>query len=464
MISHRSYRQAKRSVTAVALAMLVALLLPALSAAAQGVSDSSGPVPAETSVSLNVPGFDASLGELVSVDLIVSGSFEARVLSASNPINDIADVIVLSEIDVCAHQVPAGETTTYLGCLGTGDLTTIFFTADVLREAFTAVGPRSATSGGGAGVASGAGSMTLLDPGALAPFLDAKGLDFAASSTVRSEATANGHFGEVSVETLADITISAQYGYIALSLDAANGTYVVTNTGNTRMVEIDVTNSAGETVCSIYALDPGAAEGCTGSASGAVGASGAAWLNRSIRVSSSVSTSTQADSAAVVAATQNSVPAADTPGAFGFASADIQPSTQATATNLAPGAGAAAVPTNDDASSDASTTAATTAATTVADSAPAAEAPPAAANPAAAAPAPSASVASAASTEEETEPKEAPSPASSTGSVVRVAYQEDSAPFLAYTGGDAESSAMLGLTLSGLGLVLFAASRAVRKR
>jgi hypothetical protein len=97
MISHRSHRQGHRSFAVLGLALLVALLLPALSAAAQEVSDSSGAVPAEQSVSLSVAGFDSSIGELAQVDLIVSANLESRVSSLTSAVGYTADVIVTSE-------------------------------------------------------------------------------------------------------------------------------------------------------------------------------------------------------------------------------------------------------------------------------------------------------------------------------------------------------------------------------
>lgn len=465
MISHRSHRLKHRSLAVAALATLVALLLPALSAAAQEVADSSGSVPAEQSVSLSIPGFDSSIGELAQVDLVVSGSFEGRVESVTSRMGYVSDIIVTSEVDVCAHEVPAGDETTYFGCLGTGGHTTVFFTADVVGEAFVAMAPGQTATGSEVTVGSGAGSITLLDPAAFASFVDKKAITFAAASTTRAEATTNGSgYHDVSVETLTDITVSAQYGYIALDLAATGATYTVTNTGNMRMVDINVIDSAGDKVCSVYALAPNASETCTGNAAGgAVTVSGAAGLNPAVRTTAGATGAGSASAA--TSATQNSIPATVAPtqadGAFGFASVDIQPSVQA----------AAITPANDDAA--ASAPAASTSATAAASNPPAAaaasaaEAPPvAAAHPAAATESATAPAAPATNSTPDVEPADdsSPSPAASSGSVVRVAYSEDNAPFLAYTGGDAGSSAILGFMLTGLGLVFFAASRAVRER
>lgn len=271
-------------VAASAILLLALALTPVASAqnstapTGTGGSDSTGRQLTDFTAELNVAGFDSSLGELAAAELTISGSYDGQVLQITNQSGGTADFVVETNVRLCADAMASGATINYAGCAASATSTTVMFDTGIVQETFQDLPAGAVSASAVPGSALDAHSTVVLDPTALAGFVDAASVTFGVATLAGFEALGGGGNSTVQVETFADVTLTVAYQYIALDVvkmtngvdtavvtpgDPVEWTYDVTNTGNTGIENVAVVDDLEGDVCVIAAIAPGATERCT---------------------------------------------------------------------------------------------------------------------------------------------------------------------------------------------------------
>lgn len=281
----RQITDTRHFIVAVLAASLLALSFSPLAAAqdgsdpAHGGTDSTGRQLTDFAAELSVPGFDSSLGELAAVDLIVSGSYDGQVLQILNQSGGIADFLVETNVRLCADAMPTGGALTYAGCAAsaTAGSASVVFDTGVVQESFVQMPAGAVSASAVPGAAVDAQGTVVLDPAALADFVDVNAITFGVATLAGFEALGGGGNSTVQVETFADVTLTVAYQYISLDVvkltngvdravvvpgDAVEWTYDVTNTGNAAIENVAVVDDLEGDICVIAAIAPGATERC----------------------------------------------------------------------------------------------------------------------------------------------------------------------------------------------------------
>ena len=323
-----------------ALSFLALALTPLASAqgtaapGGDGGSDSTGRQLTDFTAELNVPGFDSSLGELAAAELTISGSYDGQVLQITNQSGGTADFLVETNVRLCADAIASGATIDYAGCAASASSTTVMFDTGIVQESFQQLPAGAVSASAVPGSALDAHSTVVLDPAALAGFVDATSVTFGVATLAGFEALGGGGNSTVQVETFADVTLSVAYQYISLDVvkmtngvdtavvapgDAVEWTYDVTNTGNAGIENVAVVDDLEGDVCVIATIAPGATERCT--LTGVAGdapytniatATGTAVINPAVTTSADDPSSyLQPDPTAVPTATPTAVPTTD---------------------------------------------------------------------------------------------------------------------------------------------------------
>lgn len=302
--------------TTVALALAFALFaLPTLAASAQSGSDSTGLQPTGYIGQVSVPGFDSSLGELVSAELALSARSQSQVLQLTNLSGSAASLSATTSVQLCA-ALSAGLSS-YWECAAPGPAT-VTFESWVDHGTFGEL-KHGRSTGGSANSAHEATTVTVLDPFALASFTDVDSIDFGIATL--SESHTSGGYANVTAQTSTDVTLRVSYDYAAVEIETlTNGedgieldagesvdyTYNVTNTGTTTLRDVSVVDDTLGQVCTVRTLFAGQAESC--SVSGVASAdqrnvgtvTATSGVNTAVAVSASDSTSHTVVGAAVV--------------------------------------------------------------------------------------------------------------------------------------------------------------------
>ncbi|MEM7096386.1 MAG: choice-of-anchor E domain-containing protein [Actinomycetota bacterium] len=252
-------------------------LAPGVSAQDSGGDDATGIRLTDFTETLSIPGFDGSLGVLAAAELTISGEYEGRVLRIVNQSGGQADFLVSTNVQLCVG-LSGGGAPTYADCQAGAASTTVMFETDVVQESFAAMAPGGTGQSATPGSAQESQTLTILDPAALTTFIDTPAIDFGVATLAGFEALGGGGNSTVQVETFADVALSIRYQYISLDVaKATNGlstatvtpgdpvewTYDVTNTGNTELVDVAVTDDQEGDVCTIASIAVGATERCT---------------------------------------------------------------------------------------------------------------------------------------------------------------------------------------------------------
>lgn len=273
--------------TAIALAATVLLGLGLGDASAQGTtapadggggSDSTGRQLTDFNADLDVPGFDSSLGDLAAAELTISGSYDGQVIQILNQSGGTADFVVSTNVRLCVDPISAGTAGSYSSCAASASSTTVMFDTGVVQESFDALPAGAAGASAVPGSALDASTTVVLAPDALAAFVDAPSVTFGVATLAGFEALGGGGNSTVQVETYADVTLSVSYQYVSLDVvkltngvdtavvtpgDAVEWTYDVTNTGNTAVSGVAVTDDLEGDVCVIAMILPSATESCS---------------------------------------------------------------------------------------------------------------------------------------------------------------------------------------------------------
>ena len=276
----------RRLCVAVLAASLLALSFSPLAAAQDGAgagdggSDSTGRQLTDFTAELNVPGFDSTLGELAAAELTISGSYDGQVLQITNQSGGIADFVVETNVRLCADALSAGSALTYASCAAsaTSTSTSVMFDTGVVQESFTQLPAGAVSASAAPGTALDAQGTVVLDPAALAGFVDVDAITFGVATLAGFEALGGGGNSTVQVETFADVTLTVAYQYISLDVvkltngvdtavvapgDAVEWTYDITNTGNAGIENVAVVDDLEGDVCVIATIAPGATERCS---------------------------------------------------------------------------------------------------------------------------------------------------------------------------------------------------------
>ena len=243
-----------------------------------GGSDSTGRQLTDFVAELNVPGFDGSLGELAAAELTITGTYDGQVLQITNQSGGTADFVVSTHVRLCADPDQDAVAMTYAACAASATSTTVMFDTGVVQENFDQLLPGAASASAIPGTALNAHSTVVLDPAALATFVDASSVSFGVATLAGFEALGGGGNSTVQVETFADVTLTVAYQYINLDVvkltngvdtavvapgDAVEWTYDVTNIGNAGVESVAVVDDLEGDVCVIAQIAPGATERCT---------------------------------------------------------------------------------------------------------------------------------------------------------------------------------------------------------
>lgn len=263
-------------IASTALILGFALVMPGLAQAQS--SDTTGRQLTDFSGDLTVPGFDGSLGELAAAELTVAGTYDGQVLQIVNESGGTADFTVSTAVKLCAARMATGAATSYATCAAAADSATIMSDTNVVSETFQALPAGQTGVSAVPGEATDTSAVTVLDPAALADFIDAQSLNFGVATLAGFEALGGGGNSTVRVETFANVTLSVAYLFVNLDVvkltngvdgaivspgDPVEWTYDIANTGNTALVDVVVTDDLEGTVCAIARLDGGATQRCS---------------------------------------------------------------------------------------------------------------------------------------------------------------------------------------------------------
>ena len=226
--------------------------------------------------SLSVAGFDASLGQLVGVDLVLSADIDSRVLEITNNSGTAADFTVINSVQFCADIGPAPAS--HAACAASTATTALRFETQILAETFTNLAAGATASSGQSTTASDSRSIRVLDVAGLAHFTSTAPVELGVATQAGFQALGGGGNSLVEIETFASVRAQVDYIYAGVAIDkltnGADGislmpgdpvswTYDVTNTGNTALQNAVVTDDREGPICTIAFIDAGATEQCT---------------------------------------------------------------------------------------------------------------------------------------------------------------------------------------------------------
>lgn len=298
-ISAPARRASVRSIgrTLIAAFSMLALLAPVAAAQSGGGTDSS-----ETGVGLyaelSVPGFDADLGVLASVDLTMSVGIENQVLGVTNESQGVNDVFVEAHLDVCAQALPVDAPFGIDACAVAGGRAVV--NAMVGSHSFTGLGSGERAVRPTPISVEKSETILVLNPDALRRFDGVDDVRVGVSSQP-SFVLLGGVGSDPTVEALIDVSVSAAYSYIALDLEVIDGGYLVTSTGTTTLSNVSVTHDTAGELCSVNLLPPGQTQRCEVPGGVADGGSAVATANAAINPGVSVTSGVSVGEAASIA-------------------------------------------------------------------------------------------------------------------------------------------------------------------
>lgn len=290
MTTHLFARRATAVLAFVALLVPMALFAPVANAQVGGGSDTTGWSIVELAEELEVPGFDSELGELVSAELTMTVDIESQVRQVANDSGVRADIFLATQLDLCTHVLTSSEPLTYDACSVAG--AHVATTTEVSSESFQSVLVGSTGASRTLIEVGDAATAAILDPTALAGFVDVDTVELGVSSRQRHLMLGSTD-PEPTLGMLADVTVSVTYSYIALSLEVVGDAYLVTSTGTTTLADVRVQHGAGGELCSVNLLPAGQTHRCevpggVASGAGAVATASAA-INPGVTTTSGVS-------------------------------------------------------------------------------------------------------------------------------------------------------------------------------
>ena len=277
-MKHNSRRAALGGLCAVILMLLVASPFASAQQAA-----STGRTKTDFAQALSLGGFESPTGQLVAAEITLSADLDSRVLEITNNSGSANDFTVVTNVRFCGDvgAVPAS----YAACAGSTSPTALAFQTQVLDESFVNLAAGATASSANSATSSDVASLQVLDAASLAKFVDVGPVQFGLVTLAGFEALGGGGNSLVEIETFADVTAQITYLYASISIekltnggdgiavqegDSLTWTYDVTNTGNTALQNVAVTDDLEGSICTIALLDAGATQQCT--ASGVAGA------------------------------------------------------------------------------------------------------------------------------------------------------------------------------------------------
>lgn len=265
---------ARRALSTVA--VFAALVLAMLPLAAAQTSATTGRTITDFVRSLSVEGFDASLGTLAAADVTLAADLDSRVLEITNTSGSAADFAVTTTVSFCG--TPGSAAANYLDCIAAADGTSLQFQTTVLSETFANLGPSETAASASAATASTSETTRIADLATLETLATSASIDYVVATLAGFEALGGGGNSRVEVETYANVELRVDYLYANIDIDKlTNGvdraevvtgapvewTYDVTNTGNTALQAVVVTDDIEGEVCVLPTLDVGQTTRCS---------------------------------------------------------------------------------------------------------------------------------------------------------------------------------------------------------
>ncbi len=282
----------------VAMLAPLALLAPVADAQIGGGSDTTGWTTIDLAAELDVPGFDADLGTLVSAELTMTVDIENQVRRVTNNSSANADIFLATQLDLCAHVLTEWAPNAFDACSVAG--AHVATSTEISTESFQGVRAGTTASNRTVIELSDAATSAILDPGALVPFVGVESVQLGVSSQ-QSHLALGGTDVTPELGTLADVTVSVAYTYIALDLEVIDGGYLVTSTGTTTLSNVSVMHDTAGELCSLNLLPPGQTHRCEVPGGVADGSSAIATAKAAINPGVSVTSGVSAGEAASIA-------------------------------------------------------------------------------------------------------------------------------------------------------------------